>query len=82
MSEEAQQPEVVADRGGWQWSELYRKEDWWAIWLGFAILALGLVIFLPRPPSDMEETAGRHGGHHGRGGGSSTLPDHRMAPSQ
>jgi uncharacterized integral membrane protein (TIGR00698 family) len=56
MAEEAQQQEVVADRGGWQWAELYRKEDWWAIWLGFAILALGLAIFLPRPPAGMEET--------------------------
>ena len=55
MSEEPQQPEVVADRGRWERSELYRKEDWWAIWLGFAILAVGLAIFLPRPPAEMEE---------------------------
>jgi uncharacterized integral membrane protein (TIGR00698 family) len=55
MSEEPQQPEVVADRGRWDWSELYRKEDWWAIWLGFGILAVGLAIFLPRPPAEMEE---------------------------
>lgn len=55
MSEEPQQPEVMADRGRWEWSELYRKEDWWAIWLGFAILAVGLAIFLPRPPAEMEE---------------------------
>jgi uncharacterized integral membrane protein (TIGR00698 family) len=55
MSEEPQQPEVVGDRGRWEWSELYRKEDWWAIWLGFATLAMGLAIFLPRPPAGMEE---------------------------
>jgi len=55
MSEEAQHPEMVADRGKWEWSELYRKEDWWAIWLGFLVLAVGLVIFLPRPPSEMRE---------------------------
>jgi len=56
MSEEPQEPEAVAERGRWEWSELYRKEDWWAIWLGFAILAVGLAIFLPRPPAKMEET--------------------------
>jgi uncharacterized membrane protein YadS len=27
------------------WSELWLKEDWWAIWLGLAIVAVGLVLF-------------------------------------
>lgn len=33
------------------WSSLYRKEDWWAVWLGFITLALavtGLVTRIPR----------------------------------
>jgi uncharacterized integral membrane protein (TIGR00698 family) len=27
------------------WSELWRKEDWWAIWLGLGIVILGAVLF-------------------------------------
>ena len=55
MPEEPQPSDVAADQGRWEWSDLYRKEDWWAIWLSFAILAAGLVIFLPRPPADLQE---------------------------
>jgi uncharacterized integral membrane protein (TIGR00698 family) len=50
-----QESDIVVDRGKWEWSELWRKEDWWAIWLGFVILITGLLIFLPRPPADMHE---------------------------
>jgi hypothetical protein len=45
---------VVVDKGKWEWSELWRKEDWWAIWLGALALVIGLIIFLPRPPADMD----------------------------
>ena len=27
------------------WNELWLKEDWWAIWLGLGIVAVGLVLF-------------------------------------
>src|SRR5271166_3096567 len=27
------------------WSELWLKEDWWAIWIGLAIVVVGLVLF-------------------------------------
>src|SRR5262245_22890791 len=27
------------------WTELWRKEDWWAVWLGLAIVIIGLVLF-------------------------------------
>jgi uncharacterized integral membrane protein (TIGR00698 family) len=27
------------------WSELWRKEDWWAIWIGLGIVILGAVLF-------------------------------------
>ena len=30
---------VIADK--FKWSDLYRKEDWWAIWIGFIIIAAG-----------------------------------------
>jgi uncharacterized integral membrane protein (TIGR00698 family) len=56
MAEQVQkQPEYVVDEAKWEWSELYKKEDWWAIWLGFIILLVGLMIFLPRPPADMDQ---------------------------
>lgn len=48
----------VADRQDAQsaWSDLYLKEDYWAVWLGFALIVAGLFIFLPNPP-------GRHRQH-------------------
>jgi uncharacterized integral membrane protein (TIGR00698 family) len=51
--------EIVVDRGKWEWSELWKKEDWWAIWLGFLVLIVGLIIFLPRPPAEMHEKLAR-----------------------
>ena len=39
--------EVVRDVGKWEWSELIKKEDWWAIWLGFVILIAGMIIYFP-----------------------------------
>lgn len=32
---------VVADK--FAWSDLWKKEDWWAIWLGFFIIACGII---------------------------------------
>ncbi len=45
---------VVEDEGRPRLSDLWKKEDWWAIWLGFALVAAGALIFLPRPPEGME----------------------------
>lgn len=33
---------VVVDRGKSQWSDLYKKEDYWAIWIGFAFILYAL----------------------------------------
>jgi uncharacterized integral membrane protein (TIGR00698 family) len=41
---------------GARWRELYTTEDYWAIWLGLAIIAGSALIFLPRPPEGMNET--------------------------
>jgi len=41
---------------GSRWRELYKTEDYWAIWLGLAIIAAGLLVFLPNPPEGMKET--------------------------
>ena len=39
--------QVVVDVGRWEWSEMWKKEDWWAIWLGFFILLMGVIIYFP-----------------------------------
>lgn len=44
----------VVDKQGWEWSHLWTKEDWLAIWLGFILLVVGLIVFLPRPPADLD----------------------------
>jgi hypothetical protein len=51
--------EIVRDVGKWEWSELFKKEDWLAIWLGFIILIVGVLIFLPRPPADLDAKLAR-----------------------
>jgi hypothetical protein len=48
--------EVITDKAEGKLSDLWKKEDYWAIWLGFVLLAVGMVIFLPRPPENMHET--------------------------
>jgi uncharacterized integral membrane protein (TIGR00698 family) len=54
MAGNQKKEEAIVQRGGWEWSEMWKKEDWWAIWLGAIILVVGLIIFLPRPPADMD----------------------------
>ena len=27
------------------WSELWRKEDWWAIWIGLGIVLIAYILF-------------------------------------
>jgi len=49
MSEPAQSEQ---DTG---WKELFRLEDYWAIWLAFLVLLIGTVLFLSRPPAEMRE---------------------------
>lgn len=55
---EAKQPtdnNVVIDKGQSSISDLWKKEDYWAIWLGFFLLIAGLIIFLPRQPEGMQD---------------------------
>jgi uncharacterized membrane protein YadS len=45
MAEIAQQsPARLTDRPS-AWSELYRKDDWWAIWIGLGLVAVAIVLF-------------------------------------
>ena len=39
--------QIVVDVGKWEWSEMWKKEDWWAVWLGFFILLMGVFIYFP-----------------------------------
>ncbi|MBI1319608.1 MAG: putative sulfate exporter family transporter [Candidatus Hydrogenedens sp.] len=46
-------PGAVVTTERTQWSDLYKKEDWWAIWLGAALLATvfcGMVATVPGMP--------------------------------
>lgn len=47
--------EVVEELRGSSWSDLFKAEDYWAIWLGFALIGIALLTFLPRPPEGMRE---------------------------
>jgi len=49
------EPDIVVETVTFKWAHFYTKEDSWAIWLGFALLAIGLLIFLPRPPVGAEQ---------------------------
>ncbi len=42
-----QDAEIVIDHGRSKVSDLWKLEDYWAIWLGFIILFVGLIIYLP-----------------------------------
>jgi uncharacterized membrane protein YadS len=46
---------IVAERAKSGWSDLWKKEDYLAIWLGFVILIVGMIIYLPRAPEGMQE---------------------------
>ncbi len=48
MAEQKSNGDIVVDVGRWEWSELIRKEDWWAIWLGFTLLFLGAFLYFPQ----------------------------------
>ena len=53
---------VVKEDRKWEWSELLKKEDWWAIWLGFFLLLIGVILYFPhagdvKAKLEMGETA-------------------------
>lgn len=47
--------DVVIDDGSAKWSDLWKKEDYWAIWLGIAVVIIGYVLFIARAPANFEE---------------------------
>ncbi|WP_460032495.1 YeiH family protein [Megalodesulfovibrio paquesii] len=48
--------DVVVDQAKSSWSDLWKKEDYWAIWLAFSLLAAGLILFRGTTPENMEAT--------------------------
>jgi len=46
---------VVIESGKTTLTDLYKKEDWMAVWMGFLLLIIGLLIYLPRPPEKAAE---------------------------
>jgi len=46
---------VVIESGKTSLRDLYTKEDWMAIWMGFLLLIIGLAIYLPQPPEKSAE---------------------------
>ena len=51
---QGQSNEVVTEKAVSRISDLWKKEDYWAIWLGFALLLLAMIIYFPRGPEGME----------------------------
>jgi hypothetical protein len=45
----------VIDSGKTSLRDLYTKEDWMAVWMGFVLLIVGLLIYLPNPPEKAAE---------------------------
>jgi hypothetical protein len=48
--------DVVVEERKSGWSELLGAEDYWSIWLGAALLVLGMILVMPNPPKDMQAT--------------------------
>ena len=54
-SEEKLKDTIVAEQAGSRLSDLWKKEDYWTIWLGFILLFLSIILYFPRGPEGMEE---------------------------
>ena len=48
--------EVVVDNSISRLSDLWKKEDYWAIWLGFALRAFCIAVFIYGAPAKWSET--------------------------
>lgn len=51
----SQTSSVVVDRAESKWSDLWTKEDYWAIWLGFAFLIVAFFVFISGGQAIYEE---------------------------
>ena len=53
MAETTANDQIVVDRPTAKLSDLWKKEDYWAIWLGFSMLFIGILIYFNNAPADM-----------------------------
>ncbi|WP_300675193.1 putative sulfate exporter family transporter [Desulfoluna sp.] len=47
---------VVVDTGASKLSDLWTQEDYWAIWLGFFVLMVGMILFFPKATDEVRQT--------------------------
>ena len=52
----AEKDNVVVDSGASKFSDLWKKEDYWAIWLGFLLLFVAISIYITGAPADYAKT--------------------------
>jgi len=52
-NENSENQQVVTDQAKSSISDLWKKEDYWAIWLGFALILLSMLLFFPAGPEGM-----------------------------
>ncbi|ADH84980.1 YeiH family protein [Desulfurivibrio alkaliphilus] len=55
ISDAIKEEESALQKGKSKWEDLWKKEDWWANWLGAFLLLLGVAFFLYSPPENMKE---------------------------
>ena len=53
--EAIREEEAAMARGKSRWEDLWKKEDWWANWLGGALLLFGLIVFWIAVPTEAPE---------------------------
>ena len=51
-----QNADVITCQAKSSFSDFWKLEDYWAIWLGFLLLIIGIAIYFPRGPANMQET--------------------------
>lgn len=52
----AEKDGIVVDSSAARWSDLWKKEDYWAIWLGFALLIFSICIYINGAPAEWRQT--------------------------
>lgn len=52
----AEKDGIVVDSSAARWSDLWKKEDYWAIWLGFALLLFSICIYINGAPAEWSQT--------------------------
>ncbi len=48
----AHESDIVVDHGSSQWSDLWKKEDFLAIWLGFAVIVVSIIAYFSFGPKE------------------------------